>query len=285
DRLNATGIVPAEVEKIYRVRSCLTSHGQWAPESQQHENDAGPEPALFLATRNGVFLENGQGWAPLYRGLATNRMNDLADDGNQQVFLASDAGLFVLRQDSAGVFISEEVRHAFDHEPDVRRVQQMVINYSDVDKSKIERWHRQSRAKAVLPSVSLGLDRDASELYHWDTGGNPDTLQQGKEIVSWDVSLSWDFSDLVWSSDQTSIDSRSKMMVELREDLMDQVTRLYFERRRLQLEALALETQTGRPDWEIQMRIEELTAMIDAMTGGGFSREIERGLGEKGNRD
>jgi len=84
--------------------------------------------------------------------------------------------------------------------------------------------------------------------------------------------LSWDLGDLIWSTDQTTIDSRSKLMVELREDVLDQVTRLYFERRRLQAE-LAADALEPAVEFDKQLRVEELTALLDAFTGGKFSSQ------------
>ena len=86
---------------------------------------------------------------------------------------------------------------------------------------------------------------------------------------------------MIWNPDQTSIDSRSKLMVELREDVLDQITRLYFERRRVQQELTQAKSNevSGNLDRELksekEMRLEELTALIDALTGGGFSRKME----------
>ena len=70
---------------------------------------------------------------------------------------------------------------------------------------------------------------------------------------------------------QTSIDVRSKLMVQLREDILEEVTRLFFERKRLLLD---METSVGdeRPSIEKQLKVQELTAYIDALTGGQFSR-------------
>ena len=95
--------------------------------------------------------------------------------------------------------------------------------------------------------------------------------------MGFDVSLSWDFSDLVWSTDQTTIDSRAKLMVELREDILDQITRLYFERRRLQIELASHSYDDPLMEVDKQLRIEELTALIDAFTGSEFSKGIEQG--------
>ena len=92
--------------------------------------------------------------------------------------------------------------------------------------------------------------------------------------------MSWDLGDLIWNPDQTSIDSRSKLMVELRDDILDQITRLYFERRRLQMELM---TPPAEPQSKLdkEMRVEELTALIDALTGGEFSGLLQQAQGRK----
>jgi len=152
----------------------------------------------------------------------------------------------------------------------------MAIEYADVNPKKIQNWRALAKQKALLPNLSVGVDRSATELLHWDTGSSPDKLTKGREYIDWDISVSWNLGDLIWSSDQTSIDSRSKLMVELRDDILDQITRLYFERRRLQTELFLADNLDIQAELEKQMRIEELTALIDAMTGGEFSRSIKQ---------
>ena len=65
-------------------------------------------------------------------------------------------------------------------------------------------------------------------------------------------------------------------MVQLRDDVLDEVTRLYFERRKLQIELKQDPPKDVDEYIEKELRLQELTANIDAMTGGWFSREIER---------
>ena len=151
----------------------------------------------------------------------------------------------------------------------------MAIDYAEVSPEKIKKWRSLARTKALIPTISSGINRSASELLHWDSGPNPDNLLKGREFLDWDVSVAWKLSDLVWSDDQTSIDSRSKLMVELRDDIVDQVTRLYFERRRVQIELLAIKEQEAS-QIDKQMRMAELTALIDGYTGGEFSQRIRR---------
>ena len=64
-------------------------------------------------------------------------------------------------------------------------------------------------------------------------------------------------------------------MVELRNDILDQVTKIYFERLRtkVELDNLAVVDIKKRQDKEL--RVLELTASLDAMTGGYFSRALQ----------
>ncbi|MCK5180082.1 MAG: hypothetical protein KAR32_11170, partial [Candidatus Omnitrophica bacterium] len=179
--------------------------------------------------------------------------------------------------------IDPENRPKFDHEPNINEVHQMAIDYAEVSHEKIKIWRRQARRKAWLPELDIGVDGDRdwsrsdSIWGSYTSGGQqhvgPDDKTHGEDL-GWDVSFSWDLADLVWSTDQTTIDSRSKMMVELREDILNEVTRLYFERRRNQIEFVVNSTTDWRLRVEKEMRIEELTALIDALTGGEFSRRI-----------
>lgn len=250
------------------------------------------EPRLWAATSQGVyrFIENR--WKEQYQGLHTNLVYDLAHDDDGNLYAATNRGFFILSTQKAlavgdiannvqSNFSTQtnfrnymEIEQRFKDEPSVSDVQKMAVIYADVHPDKIKRWHRQSRLKAFVPTLSTGIDRSATDLMHWDTGGTPDVLSKGRDFIDWDVNLSWNLGDMVWSSDQTSIDSRSKLMVELREEVLDQVTRIYFERRRLQVVLLSNVTLVDSVV-DDQMRLAELTAIIDGYTGGGFSRAIE----------
>ena len=79
---------------------------------------------------------------------------------------------------------------------------------------------------------------------------------------------------LFWNDAQMNIDVRSKLMVELRDDILDQVNKLYFERLRVksELDNLSLEDRYKR--LEKQLKLEELTASLDALTSGYYSEQL-----------
>jgi hypothetical protein len=60
----------------------------------------------------------------------------------------------------------------------------------------------------------------------------------------------------------------------MREDLLSQISRIYFERRRLQIELIAGISYDPSDTLSKQMRVDELTALLDALTGGNFSKNI-----------
>jgi hypothetical protein len=139
-------------------------------------------------------------------------------------------------------------------------------------------WRRQAARRAFLPKISTSVSRDTSDLWHWETGSSTragdDALVRGKEVIGWDITLSWDLTELIWNNDQTSIDVRSRLMVQLRDDILDEVNKLYFERLRLKLELDNLAIEEKKKMMEKELRIQELTASLDGLTGGYFSQTI-----------
>jgi hypothetical protein len=164
-------------------------------------------------------------------------------------------------------------------EPTIEEVQRVAIRYAEVEPEKIAKWRKQAAKKAWLPQVSFGLDRNSTDLWHWEGGSTTktedDILRKGRASVDWEVRLTWDLSELIWSTAQTSIDVRSRLMVQLRDDIIDEVTRIYFERLRVkaELEEGAFTTEAKRREREL--RLQELTALLNGMTGGYFSESCK----------
>ena len=241
---------------------------------------------VYLATSKGVFCHSQDKWQEIYQGLETKKVIFLAKDKNEMIYAAVPGGIFLLTSRNAATVVGIEnvqaVKEHFRNEPSIREAQKMAISYAEVNPEKISGWRKAAAKKAWLPDLGIGLGGDKNKTLgdsvygSYANGGQSYVGPKDKTFYDnfgWTASLSWDLGDLIWSSDQTSIDSRSKMMVELREDIVDQVTRLYFERRRLQIELLSQSSATS-VTLEKEMRVAELTALIDGFTGGEFSGEI-----------
>ena len=174
----------------------------------------------------------------------------------------------------AGIEASNTL-NSFKNEPPIAEVQKKAVKYAEVCPEKIAGWRRRANMSAVLPRVSFGIDKSKDDTYEIYTSASKQYFVQGPQKSSdgWDITFSWDLGDLIWNGDQTLIDVRSKLMVQLRDDILDEVTSYYFERRRLQIELLESEL-TKRERLAKELRIEELTANIDGLTGGYFNRRL-----------
>ncbi|MFH1281120.1 MAG: hypothetical protein ABIH91_00150, partial [Candidatus Omnitrophota bacterium] len=234
---------------------------------------------VFALTRAGVFLYTNERWLEISFGLAAGKLNYFALDNANNIYVAADKGIYKSNQNQAsnfkpGSLVSEYLKD----EPGIKDVREAAIKYAQVSPEKILKWQKAAAKKAFLPQINIGLDRKTTDLWHWEGGSTTksedDVLRRGRESIDWGVSLSWDLSDLIWNDAQTSIDVRSKLMVELRDNILDQVNKLYFERLRVksELDNLALEDRTKR--FQKQLKLEELAASLDAFTCGYYSEQL-----------
>ena len=241
---------------------------------------------VFALTRSGVFHYKQERWEEVAFRPTAGRLNYFALDNKSTIYIAGERGIF---KSSPEVIsgISEEVllKEYLKYEPRIIEVQKAAIRYAEVSSEKISQWRKKAAIKALLPQVSAGLDSNSTDLWHWETGSttknDDDSLRRGKKSLDWDIALSWDLSDLIWSEAQTSIDVRSKLMVELRDDILDQVNKLYYERLRLrsELDNLGIEDRGKR--FDKQLRLAELTASLDSLTDGYYSEQLQLIMAKK----
>lgn len=247
---------------------------------------------LFCATSKGIYeYDRSNGWwREIYRGTGKGAMvRDLALSANNAgrgiLWAVSDSGFKMIDLSSLtdNTYADVEIGHVspdaiFAGEPTFRELQQAAIKYAEVDDEKIRGWRRNAQISAVMPKVSVGLDRNKSNSYDIYTSATKDYVVTGPDDISdgLDVSLSWELGDLIWNDAQTSIDVRSRLMVQLRNDILDDLRRLYYERKRLQYEVMANPPKNDKARFDKDMRIMELTQAIDDLTGNYLSDHMKK---------
>ena len=184
-----------------------------------------------------------------------------------------------------------DVLAQFNAEPTVRQVQQWSANYANIDPERVKRWLTQSSTFATLPQLQLEFrlrnDFDQGFDYFDEVGLDPRDPQghyfpviqdadQG-QTQEMKVKLVFDLDKLVMSSERIRVINEAQDIVKLRDQVLGEVTRLYFERRRLQAERLLAPKSDPLALVKEELRLMELTANIDALTGGAFSAAVARG--------
>ena len=173
---------------------------------------------------------------------------------------------------------AEHVYSILNKEPSVGKIQQRAIAYANVGNNKIRRWHRNARLRGLIPALSIDIENSIENNIDIDRGSTSqqDVYINGPEekALSWTISLEWELANILWNANQTAIDYREKYMIEMREDILNEVTRLYFERKKAQLELYFAPPSDDREYLDLCLRIDELTAHIDSLTGGYLSERI-----------
>ncbi len=250
----------------------------------------GIREGVLAASYGKVFLRRHDGnfWIPVIetggRESIRQIISSIWTDGKRRMYVMSRRGIYTA---PAGEIISpERVRYeqgrrkgALSAGPDVREVHRMAIDYAEVSPQKIRSWRQAARWRGILPRFVFRYDENYSDKVEIYKSATQRYLVKGPRTKrdSWSATFTWDLADLIWNPSQTSIDVRSRLMVQLRDNILEDVTRLYFERKRLVSRVMDhRESETGKVA-ENYDRIEELTAYLDAYTGGMFSRALDTG--------
>jgi photosystem II stability/assembly factor-like uncharacterized protein len=243
---------------------------------------------VYAIAKPSVFQYKSGRWQEISLRLTVEEITFLAMDIQGNLYAACDKGLF---KANVRDIISDMSKYILQlnltSEPLIKDIHKAAIEYAEVEPEKIARWRRQAAKCALLPKITIEMDHDKDKTISsniWGTYGT--NSSPGKYFVgpndetrynnmNWGVSLSWDLSDLIWNDNQTSIDVRSRLMVQLRDDILDEVTKLYFERMRTKIELDNLSIEDSKRRLEKELKLQELTASIDALTGGYFSQQIK----------
>ena len=174
----------------------------------------------------------------------------------------------------------DDVLGEFDHEPSIQSVQVMAMEYTHTHRDQVEKWLFASKNSAWLPELKLRYYYQDSFGQDFDyINGTDLDLQSGDVDQRWQayVEVRWRLDDLVMSSEQIRVISETQDVVKLRDKVLSEVTRIYFDRRRMQVDMLLNPTKDLEGQVDNALRLMELTAELDAYTGGAFSSAVVRG--------
>jgi len=170
-------------------------------------------------------------------------------------------------------------------DPPLEAVRRAALGYLDLGGERLRGLRRGPERRGWLPEMVLRLDhdRDVSRNDDYDetfTSGAMHSLfdrtrdrSRGFEAS---LSFAWDLGDVVYHPESVDVSREMRELVELRDDVLDEIHHLYFERRRVLLELLALPPGQPLEAARLRLRADELAAGIDAWTGGWFGRHAVR---------
>jgi len=165
----------------------------------------------------------------------------------------------------------------FAHEPSVQAVQQKAIRYYQVHPDRIRSLRLTARLKALMPSIS---GKFSNGIYHVNRGmvdalyrtlGNKEDEVVSGDNLGFSVSASWNLDRLVFNAEVLDVQS----LIGILDGVVREVTTIYYIRRRLQIDMILRPPTDLAASISQRIRVEELTGLLDAMTGGFMTQSVK----------
>jgi hypothetical protein len=262
---------------------------------ERPELPPGAIPARLLATPRGLWIASDRGLvrAP-HAGGPWSRAPEPA--GSKPAVALAHVGDALLVAGALGLVVGEvgaepAMRPAAEPEraaapggrrtacdPPIAAVQRAALAHLDLTGARTARMWRGVRSRGALPIVALdgSIADDRRHYRTWDesfSSGETHRLfdrdrdREREQAVA--LRLSWDLGALLYHPEEIDVSTEMRRTIELRDDVLDELNQLYFERRRAR--EAAAQAGPGTPDATREsLRAEELAAGIDAWTGGWF---------------
>ncbi|MCA9544850.1 MAG: hypothetical protein KC613_10685 [Myxococcales bacterium] len=161
-------------------------------------------------------------------------------------------------------------------EPTIQEAQKAALAFFNVSPDTLSSMRGRAAWKAILPEVSVryrtGLNTAESRDFALGSGlsaNEPAARSEAEgQLDEIQVAGTWNLPRLLFNSEVLDVSS----VAVLQEGVLKNVTRLYYTRRRLQVDLILNPPRDAASRLSKELRIEELTATLDALTGNLFSR-------------
>lgn len=163
----------------------------------------------------------------------------------------------------------------------IQQLQRAALAYLELAPQRLAEIESRARRSALLPSLSASLvyDRDTSRGIDHDqvftSGVHAQLLDSdNRHNHGYDVgvSLVWKLSELASPDQALAISRERRSLVTLRDQVLERVNHLYFQRLRVLAELDSLEGEDEARRAALELDAAEIAAQLDAWSGGLFSR-------------
>jgi hypothetical protein len=162
----------------------------------------------------------------------------------------------------------QRLLNKYRDEPTVQELQDRAVAHASVHPTRVKSLLSRVRTAALLPEFRTRLNKNLSDDRTQTSTG---TTQYVDDQLRFEFRITWEFDRLIFDKNEVALARASADLVELRTELVNEVTKLFFERRRLQIELDLDPPRDLLARVRNELRIDELTAALDALTGGALS--------------
>ncbi|HXU60209.1 MAG TPA: hypothetical protein VN962_00810 [Polyangia bacterium] len=176
----------------------------------------------------------------------------------------------------------ERLRAAFADEPPLVALRQAAVALIMAEPERTQSMLTRARLAGWFPELRLLVERrlNRAESVDLGTAADPGSLApvgiDTDNDVRYQARASWDLGRIVFNPDEIAVEGQSLRAADARREIEALIIRLYFERRRLKLDSLGADDSDMPSGSRRDLRIAEIEAELDALTGGAFARLARR---------
>jgi hypothetical protein len=167
------------------------------------------------------------------------------------------------------------LRALFAADPPIEALREAAVALALAEPDRARSTVIRARLAGWLPEVRARGERRFGRSESLDLGGSAPAAPVGidsDDVLTYELRLTWDLSRLVFNPDEIAAQFQALRTADARREIEALVIRLYFERRRLKAELAAADADDQSAGMKLELRIAEVEAELDALTGGAFSR-------------
>ena len=173
----------------------------------------------------------------------------------------------------------------FAHEPSIREVQEAAMRYALVNDDVLNGYQTSAKWTKLLPRTRVRYreDIDDDTTVSVNEVGERDLTLDDNENTNYEMQLEWRFDEMLMGPTRIQAIRETSRLVQLRDDILDEATKVFFDRRRVQVDIAMNPPGDPKARAAKDLRLEELTANLDALTGGWFTQRVKAGA-QRGNK-
>lgn len=174
----------------------------------------------------------------------------------------------------------------FANEPSVREVQEAAMRYALVSDNVLNGYQSSAKWTKLLPRTRVRYREDVDDdtTVSVNEVGERDLSLDDNQNTNYEMQLEWRFDEMLMGPTRIQAIRETSRLVQLRDDILDEATKVYFDRRRVQVDLAMNPPGDAKGRVAKDLRMEELTANLDALTGGWFSQRVKAGQQGRGNK-
>jgi hypothetical protein len=194
--------------------------------------------------------------------------------------------------------VNKKLKLIFSLEPTIQETQAKALQFSGIPSGmQFGAYKRQARLRNVLPQIDTSFDNSDYALSSLETRGSDQydsadssinsSLDKNRKAAmdnefNTGFRFTWHLDRLIYDPEIIDIVNSARVSANIRENLLTELTQIYFQRKNLLSELMSnpfSRTMTQK------FKLQELTADIDARTGGWYSLAIRSRFREAAQRN